>query len=244
MRTAASAACLVLGTGLVAGALAAHALAGDPPEPSPYERGRSLWHSVPVDRLFPPALHGDAAGPGGADRDWRRLGVAPDTGCAGAFDPALARALAPAGCTRLLRATYTDATATTVTTVGLLVTGTGPAGMRALRDRFDDGHLDRRTDLMPHPYAPPGTLAARFGDAQRASWRVTVLTDAPAVVYTVTGFADARTDTPPQPASDALLPGAASAVAQAGLAHDATALADRLERTLREALRATPEQTP
>ncbi|MCC3772914.1 hypothetical protein K6I34_006942, partial [Streptomyces sp. UNOC14_S4] len=162
---------------------------------------------------------------------------APDGDCAGAFDPLLTTALAPVGCTRLLRATYTDATATSVTTVGLLVTAADAAGMRALRDRFADEHLDERADLMPRPYAPEGTAAEGFGDAQRASWRVAVLPDLPVVVYTVTGFADARTGIPPQPAERAAGEGGATAPAEAGLGHDGLALAGLTEQGLRRALR-------
>lgn len=239
-RRAAAVVCAVLGAGLIGGAAAGSWLTR-PPEPTAaeasYERGGTLWQNIPVDELFPRTVHSADAGPGGAARDWARLGVAPDGGCAGALDPPLARALAPVGCKRLLRATYTDATSTSVTTVGLLITDTEESGMRALRKRFDGQRLGERSDLMPRPYAPRGTVAERFGDAQRASWRVGVLTDVPVVVYAVTGFADARTGTPPQPAAQAVSPGATTAAAQAGLGHDATALAERIERGYRAAAR-------
>ncbi|PNE30042.1 hypothetical protein AF335_31570 [Streptomyces eurocidicus] len=246
VRTVAAAVCLALGVGLIGGAVAAGRQAEAPGRQSAAERdfaqGRTLWRTVPVDELFPRSVRAPGAGPGGADRRWTRVGVAPDGDCAGAFDPPLARALAPAGCTRLLRATYTDATSTTVTTVGLLVTDTDGAGMRALRTRFTTERLAERTDLMPRPYAPPGTVAERFGDAQRVSWRIGVLTDAPAVVYAVTGFADGRTDMPPQPAAQAVTRGATTAPAQSGAGHDASALADRMEAALRRALRAGTQE--
>ncbi|GAA0377831.1 hypothetical protein GCM10010319_65450 [Streptomyces blastmyceticus] len=245
-RTVAAATCLVLGIGLIGGAAAGSWLTGERGRRSAaersFERGRTLWHTVPVDDLFPRTLHDDSAGPGGAARDWTRVGVAPDGDCAGAFDPLLAKALAPVGCERLLRATYTDATATRVTTVGLVVTAADGTGMRALRKRFSDERLDERADLMPRPYAPKDTAAERFGDAQRASWHIGVLTDLPAVVYTVSGFADARTGTPPQPADRAVGPGATTAAAQAGLGHDAIALADHLEQGLHRALRTTAKE--
>ncbi|GHG67683.1 hypothetical protein [Streptomyces griseocarneus] len=237
-RRTAAAVCLFAGLGLIAGAAAGSWLTGGRPEPpaaeAAYERGGTLWRDVPVDELFPRSVHGDAAGPGGARRDWTRIGVAPDGDCRGAFDPPLAEALAPVGCRRLLRATYADVTSSSVTTVGLLVTDTGTAGMRELRERFSAERLDERPGLMPRPYAPRGTVAERFGDAQRASWRISVLTDVPAVVYSVTGFADARTGTPPQPAARAVAPGATTAPAQAGLGHDATALAEQVERIFRQ----------
>lgn len=235
-RTAAAVACLVLGLGLIGGAATGSLLAGGPDEQGAgdtFAAAADLWHSVPVDRLFPPTVAGRGAGPGGADRTWTRVAVAPDSGCAGAFDPLLRKALAPVGCRRLLRATYTDATQSYVTTVGLLFTEADAKGMTALRTRFTDGGLDRRTDLMPRPFAARDTAAAGFGTAQRASWTVSVLTDAPVVVYAVSGWADGRSVDTPQPAADAVRAGATTAVAQAGLGFEAQGLADRVGRALR-----------
>ncbi|MFD9790679.1 hypothetical protein ACFWXK_06960 [Streptomyces sp. NPDC059070] len=236
-RIVAAAVCLVLGTGLLGGAAAGSWLTGGsagPDSRTAYTAARAIWHSVPVDTLFPPVIKGDGAGPGGADRVWTRIGVAPDGGCAGALDPLLLKVLAPVGCARLLRATYTDATHTSVTTVGLVFTEADSAAMGALRTRFGDESLGDRDDLMPRPYPVPGTPAAGFGDQQRASWTVRVLTDAPVVVYSVTGFADARTVTDPQPADRALAEGATDAPVESGLTHDAKGIADRVERVLRK----------
>ncbi|MFF8427476.1 hypothetical protein ACF07Y_20340 [Streptomyces sp. NPDC016566] len=244
-RTAAAAACLVLGLGLIGGAVTGSWLTGDGgdgPAGNGFTAAATLWHSVPVDRLFPPTLQGTGAGPGGADRTWTRIAVAPDTKCADAFDPLLHKALAPVGCQRLLRATYTDATQTYVTTVGLLFTKGDSAAMSSLAARFRDEHLDRRSDLMPRPYAAKGTAAAGFGDKQRASWTLSVLTDAPVVAYSVSGWADGRTVDSPQPAADALRTGATSAPAQAGLGNEAQGLADRVERRLRQTVSSATEK--
>ncbi|MGW7663086.1 hypothetical protein [Streptomyces sp. NPDC054756] len=235
-RIALAAACVVLGLGLIGGALTGSWLVGEPGDDGAqgtFAAAGTLWHSIPVDQLFPPTVDGKGAGPGGADRTWTRIAVAPDTGCANAFDPLLRKALSPAGCRRLLRATYIDATQSHVTTVGLLFTKADAATMRALDARFTRDGLDRRADLVPRPYAPKGTLAAGFGDAQRAAWTVSVLTDAPVVVYAVSGWADDRVVARPEPAEQAMTSGATSAVAQAGLGHEARGLADRVERTLR-----------
>jgi hypothetical protein len=234
-RAAAAVACLVLGLGLTGGAAAGAWLVGDSAAQSSdhYAEARRLWHSVPVDTLFPRTLDGEGAGPGRADRTWTRVAVAPDGPCAGALDPLLTKALRPVGCERVLRATYTDATTTSVTTVGMVFTDADRPGMTALRERFADESLDERTDLLPRTLAAPGTVAARFGDAQRASWRVSVLTDAPVVVYAVSGFADGRTVDDPQPAAEAMAEGQTSTPAQAGLGHDADGIADRIERGLR-----------
>ncbi|WP_050506269.1 hypothetical protein [Streptomyces rimosus] len=237
-RTALAAAGLVLGVGLVAGAAAGSWLAGDangsPAAEAVFAHGRETWHSAPVDTLFPPTLNGLGTGPGGADRTWIRIAVAPDSGCAGAFDPLLTKALAPVGCNRLVRATYVDATRTSVITVGAVSTKADRTGMQDLRRRFAKEHLDTRTDLMPRPYAAKGTPAAGFGPAQRASWSIRVLDDLPVVVYGVSGFADGRTVDDPQPAAEATRTGATTAPAEAGLGHDAKAVTDRIEQTFRK----------
>ncbi|WP_307808046.1 hypothetical protein, partial [Streptomyces oryzae] len=238
-RTVVAAVCLVLGVGLLGGAGAGAWLSGDagerPAVAAGFDGARAAWHELPVDELFPRTLEGERAGPGGADRRWTRVAVAPDSNCRHAFDPLLTKALAPVGCARLVRATYADETSSSVTTVGLMFTKADPAAMRDLRERFAAQNLAQRTDLMPRPYAARGTVAADFGDAQRASWTVRVLRDAPVVVYSVSGFADGRVVTDPQAANDATRKGETSAAAQAGLGHDAQGIADRIERRLREA---------
>nr|WP_202437554.1 hypothetical protein [Streptomyces sp. SID5910] len=244
-QAVAAAVCLVLGAGLVTGAVTGSWLAGDSGDAdarSAFTAAGDLWHSVPVDQLFPPTVQGQGAGPGGADRTWTRVAVAPDSGCAGAFDPLLGKALAPAGCARLLRATYTDATQSHVTTVGLLFTKADAAAMTSLANRFEKEGLTRRADLVPLPYAAEGTVAAGFRADARASWTVSVLTDAPVVVYAVSGWADGRTVGRPEPAEEAMESGAASAPAQAGLGHEAQGLADRVERALRKNVGPATEQ--
>ncbi|MFJ9672474.1 hypothetical protein ACIRP5_16970 [Streptomyces sp. NPDC101221] len=240
----AAAVCLVLGVGLLTGAVTGSWLAGDSGDDgarSAYAEAGELWHSVPVDQLFPPTVQGKGAGPGGADRTWTRVAVAPDGDCADAFDRLLAKVLDPVGCSRLLRATYTDATQSYVTTVGLLFTKADAAAMTSLAGRFEKEGLGRRTDLMPLPYAAKDTVAEGFGAPQRASWTVSVLTDAPVVVYAVSGWADDRTVDVPEPAEEAIESGATSAPAQAGLGHEAQGLADRVERALRKNVGAPTE---
>lgn len=244
-RIAAAAACLVLGLGLIGGAVTGTWLTGEGSGEGARDAfavAGGLWHSVPVDQLFPPTVQGPGAGPGGADRTWTRVAVAPDGSCKAAFDPLLRKALAPVGCLRLLRATYTDATGSHVTTVGLLFTRADAAAMTALNSRFRKEGLDRRTDLMPRPYAAKGTAAERFGDAQRASWTISVRTDAPVVVYSVSGFADGRTVTEPQPSAQATATGATTAPAQAGLGFESAGLADRVGAALRKTVTSATEK--
>ncbi|MET7365008.1 hypothetical protein ABZS61_04135 [Streptomyces sp. NPDC005566] len=236
-RAAAAVACVVLGLGLIGGAVTGTWLTGDsaaePGAGTAYSVGRSAWHSVPVDTLFPRTLKGDGAGPGATDRVWTRVAVATDSGCAAGLDPLLLKTLRPVGCERMVRATYTDATRSSVTTVGMVFTEADSEGMRALSTRFTGQHLDVRADLMPRTYPAKGTAAAEFGDRQRASWTVSVLTEVPVVVFAVSGFADGRTVAEPQPAAVAMVAGATTAVAQAGLGHEAKGIADRVERSLR-----------
>ncbi|MFF5886616.1 hypothetical protein [Streptomyces sp. NPDC012589] len=244
-QVVAAAVCLVLGAGLIGGAATGSWLAGDSGETGTgggFASAAALWHSVPVDELFPPTLEGKGAGPGGADRTWTRIAVAPDSGCKGAFDPLLRKVLGTVGCERLLRATYTDATQSHVTTVGLLFTKADAAGMTALAARFDKERLAGRSDLMPLPYAAKGTAAEDFGARQRAAWVISVLTDAPVVVYAVSGWADGRTVAEPQSAEAAMESGATGPVAQAGLGHEAQGLADRVERGLRGHVRTATER--
>ncbi|WP_307129036.1 hypothetical protein [Streptomyces sp. B1I3] len=236
-RTAAAAACVVLGLGLIGGAVTGSWLTGDsaadPGAGNAYTVGRSVWHGVPVDTLFPRTLKGDGAGPGAADRVWTRIAVATDSDCAAGLDPLLLETLRPVGCERLVRATYTDATRSSVTTVGLVFTEADAAGMTALSTRFTGQHLGERADLMPRAFPARGTAAADFGDRQRASWTVRVLTEVPVVVFSVSGFADGRPVTEPQPAAAAMAEGATTPAAQAGLGHEAKGIADRVERALR-----------
>jgi hypothetical protein len=233
----------VLGLGLIGGAVAGAAINHGPRPPRPvadgspeaFARARNVWRNVPVDEIFPRTLTERGAGPGGSDRSWSRIGVAPPADCAGAFDPLLQRVLASAGCARLLRATYVDSTSTTVTTVGLLVASRDAAAMNALGRRWSAQKLGERTDLLPASVPFPGTAAARFGDRQRGSWDVQISTDLPFVVYAVSGFADGRTVATPQPADKADTQGATSTPAQAGLGFDATGLASAVDDRLHTA---------
>ncbi|WP_406181541.1 hypothetical protein [Streptomyces sp. NBC_01006] len=180
-----------------------------------YRKAGSLWRAAPVDTLFPPVLDGADAGPGGADRTWTRVALAPDSDCAPALAADWQAALAATGCTRVLRATYTDSTRSSLVTVGMVFTPADAAGMETLRGRLP---------------APPGY---GFADSQRAAWTAAVVPQAPVVVYTVSAFTDGRTPGAPRPAEDLMRKDATGAAAQAGLGHEAEAVADRMERTVR-----------
>ncbi|MFE9634912.1 hypothetical protein [Streptomyces sp. NPDC006463] len=228
-RVLAAALCALLGIGLLGGAGAdtwlEHRAAHRPlPAGAAYRKAESLWRSAPVDDLFPPVLAGPTAGPGGSDRTWTRIALAPDADCPAALAPDWQRLLAATGCTRVLRATYTDATRSFLVTVGMVFTPADAPAMKALTGRFT---------------APP---AYGFADTQRAAWTASVQGQAPAVVYTVSAFADGRVLDAPRPAEDAMRKDATGAVAQAGLGHEAKAVADRIGDGL--SVLAAPPATP
>ncbi|MDX3538747.1 hypothetical protein PV721_31305 [Streptomyces sp. MB09-01] len=228
-RVLATALCLLLGGGLVGGAAvttwAEHRAANRPlPADAAYRKAESLWRSAPVDHLLPPVVTGPAAGPGGSDRTWTRIALAPDADCASGLAADWQGLLAATGCTRLLRATYTDATRSSLITVGLVFTPADSPAMTALTGRI----------TAPSAYG--------FTDAQRAAWAASVLDEAPVVVYAVSAFADGRPLDAPRPAEDLMKKDATGAAAQAGLGHEAKAVADRIGHTV--ALLAAPPVTP
>ncbi|MEV7174985.1 hypothetical protein AB0O18_35475 [Streptomyces sp. NPDC093224] len=229
-RILAAAACLLLGGALVGGAAVAtwaeHRAAQRPPSAAAaYRTAGSLWRSAPVDSLFPPVLTGPSTGPGGADRTWTRIALAPDADCPAVLAADWQALLAPAGCTRVLRATYTDATRSSLVAVGMVFTPADAPTMAALAGRFT---------------APP---AYGFAETRRAAWAASVSDEAPVVVYAVSAFADGRPVEAPLPADEAAAKDATGAVAGAGLGHEAKAVAARIDDAL-AALAAPPRPAP
>ncbi|WP_405532153.1 hypothetical protein OG592_31345 [Streptomyces avidinii] len=215
-RVVSAALCVLLGGGLVGGAAlttwAEHRAASRPlPADAAYRKAASLWRAAPVDSLLPPVLTGPSAGPGGANRTWVRIALAPDAECPAALAADWQNLLATTtGCTRVLRATYTDATRSSLITVGMVFTPADARTMTSLKGRIP---------------APP---AYGFTDAQRAAWAVSVPAEAPVVVYSVSAFADGRPGDGPLPAEDLMRKEATGAAARAGLGHEARAVADRI----------------
>ncbi|MDJ0381656.1 hypothetical protein [Streptomyces sp. G-G2] len=229
-RRVTAALCAAAGLALIAGAASGlwseHRERSRPPTPAEaYRTAGSLWRETPVDTLLPPALDGRGAGPGGSDRTWTRVALAPDATCAAALPPDWQARFAATGCTRVLRATYTDATRSSLITVGMVFTPADPTAMAALRER---------------PPVPPGY---GFADAQRAAWTVSVLPEAPVLLYAVSAFADGRPVPEPRPAEDAVKKEDTGAVARAGLGHEAKGVADRIERAVRALAAPRPAPT-
>ncbi|MFB7592184.1 hypothetical protein [Streptomyces sp. NPDC056169] len=243
-RVLAVTACVVLGVGLIGGALAGIWLASTDPagpaEPAGYTDAKDLWHNAPVDTLFPRTLAGPGAGPGAADRTWTRIVVAPDTRCSPAvLAKGLLATLTPLGCERVLRATYTDATASSVVTVGLVFTRADADAQRTLGQ---GGLTARLGEDVPPALSGPSTVAARFGARQRASWWLSAPADLPVVVTAVSGFADGRAVDRPQPADRAMTRGRTDATAQSGLGHEAKGITGRFEALLRKTVAAAVKE--
>ncbi|MFC9796256.1 hypothetical protein [Streptomyces sp. NPDC057695] len=236
-RAVAVGVCAVLGVGLIGGALTGMWLAaaepGEPTEPAGYSEAKDLWHNAPVDTLFPRTLAGPGAGPGSAARTWTRIVVAPDAACTPAvLAKGLLATVRPLGCERVLRATYTDATASSVITVGLVFTDADAT----VQSTLGQGLTSRLGQDVPPSLPGPGTVAARFGAPQRASWWLNAPADLPVVVTAVSGFADGRPVDSPQPADRAMTAGRTDATAQSGLGHEAKNITLRFERLLRTAV--------
>jgi hypothetical protein len=121
-----------------------------------------------------------------------RVGIAPDAPCVKAFDQGAARALDPAGCVTVLRATYADPSGTAVTSVGLVVMRSTAAADRAFGE-ISGGKLGA---LLPVSF--PGTIAARFTPAARETSSEEKVAG-PYLLFDTAGYADGRA-TKPDPA--------------------------------------------
>ncbi|MGW1777111.1 hypothetical protein [Streptomyces sp. NPDC002104] len=215
-RVFAAALCGLLGLTLTGAAgykaVSEHRAAQRPVDPAvAYRKAESLWHTTPADTLFPLALDGHGAGPGGADRRWTRITAPADAGCAEALGADWRALFAETGCTRVVRATYTDATRSSLITVGMVFTPADAATMESLRGRLT---------------APTGY---GFPDNRRGAWTATVLAEAPVVVYSVTAFADGRRLNTPSPAEDKMSADDRGRVAKAGLGYESKALGGLME---------------
>lgn len=147
---------------------------------------RAVWRTAPADELLAPTLSSEGT------EEYYRLAVDQDESCA-QLPAAFLRALAPAGCVRLVQATYLDSTESVVATVGLVVTGGTAAQRGALEQSWAGDSYSRQYTMMPSTYPVRATLAARFRNPQRIAWMSAVSGSGTYVAFTVAGFVDART---------------------------------------------------
>ena len=146
----------------------------------------SVWRDAPADELLAATLDSEGT------EEYYRLAVDPDESCA-QLPAAFLAALAPAGCVRLIQATYLDSTESVVATVGLVVTG-GTAAQRGILGHSWAANTDsHQYAMMPAAYPVRATLAARFQNPQRIAWNSAVSGSGTYLAFTVAGFVDART---------------------------------------------------
>jgi hypothetical protein len=152
------------------------------------------WRTLPAGDIFPssaayqlPASAVDDVT--GVNLQVARVGIAPQTSCAGGTDPGAARILGQDGCQALLRATYTDESATYVLTVGVAVL---PSAARASAAQAALTRAAGNADQGPgvRAVAFRGTLSGQFGDGQRQISRA--FGAGPYLIMYTAGYADGR----------------------------------------------------
>jgi hypothetical protein len=118
----------------------------------------SRWERLTAGQIFPASIPYALAS--GLPTSAYRVGIAPVASCPAALGPQIAAALDRRGCTRVLRATYTDASRTLVLTTGIAVMPSATAAQHAVSG-FGASH--------PHggikPVTFPGTVADIPGTA-------------------------------------------------------------------------------
>ena len=118
------------------------------------------WRSVPAGEIFPASVRyqlpaATLADLSGVNLQAARVGIAGQSSCADGTDAAAARLLDAGGCQALLRATYTDESATYVMTVGVAVL---PGAAQASAARYA---MARAGDAAP--WTPVSTRSRSAG---------------------------------------------------------------------------------
>ena len=193
--------------------------AGQQRQITDWEYGRS-WRALSAGQIFPasvsyqaPAVLDDSS----LTLTARRIGIARQSSCLAASDPAAAAILDRNGCSAILRATYTDGADSYVVTVGVAVlpsTAQAEAAESELSDAALVGGISPSVDAL----AFKGTPAADFTN-QRRQLSGFARAGTYVALYTV-GYADSR---PREPVAgdtyaDAEMTTMASGVAQVVLA--------------------------
>jgi hypothetical protein len=150
------------------------------------------WRTLPAGDIFPAGVRYQLSAGAlddltGVGLQAARVGIAPQASCAAATDQAAARVLAAHGCQALLRASYTDESATYVVTVGVAV-------LASAKQATVVAAALNGTAGSPKPgveaAAFGGTPAGSFGNGQR---QVTASEAAgPYVIMYAAGYADGR----------------------------------------------------
>jgi len=151
------------------------------------------WRALPAGDIFASSVRyvlpaSALADLTGVDLRAARVGIAPQSACAAATDPAAGHALDTRGCRALLRATYTDESATYVLTVGVAVLPSAAQASAAQTAITAAGGGYVFPGVRTVPFA--GTPAASFGDVQRQIARS--FSAGPYLIMYTAGYADGR----------------------------------------------------
>jgi hypothetical protein len=151
------------------------------------------WRTLPAGDIFPATVRYDLTALDLQDitsvsLQAARVGIAPQASCDGATDPGAARVLDAHGCQAVLRATYTDESATYVVTVGVAVLGS--AAQAAAAEAALPPEKDSAVSPGLESASFAGTPAGSFGNEER---QVTFSKAAgPYVIMYAAGYADGR----------------------------------------------------
>jgi len=151
------------------------------------------WRALPAGQIFPAQPTYKVQGPvldssGALKLTARRLGIAPQSGCARAVSPAAAAILTAGHCAVLLRATYLDASGSMVVTVGIAAMPTASAAT-ASADRLNG-------QAILHTFPLARSAAARFRQRQRQLSIAVANGNGPYLVLATAGFVDGRRHVP------------------------------------------------
>jgi hypothetical protein len=160
----------------------------------------SRWQQLTAGQIFPAAVTyplspNVLAGTGPLSLDAMRVGIAPQSDCAGGVTTGAAAAvLRRSGCRAVLRATYVDATRSYVMTIGVAVLPTASAARDAslgLAQARRTAHESARAVQLS-----PGVLVVRFrGLAGQYDYSRQIAADfsaGPYLVMYAAGYADSR----------------------------------------------------
>ncbi|MCF6526472.1 hypothetical protein [Streptomyces sp. JJ36] len=118
---------------------------------------RVAWHNLRSDEIFPGRITETTTAV--TVQGWSRQGIAEESSCEEALRKDLAEAVAPAGCTTVLRATYVDLSGDMALTLGVVVLGSDQEATR-IAEQF-------RVSVDPGPLVYP----ARFPGTAAAQWK-------------------------------------------------------------------------
>ena len=182
--------------GLTSSLLPRHFSAGQQRQIMAWEVGKR-WRSLPAGDIFAPSVRYELPAAAvddltGIGLQAARVGIAPQSSCAAATDPAAARALDGHGCQALLRATYTDESATYVLTIGVAVLPSAARAAAAQAAITAAGGGGQFPGVQAVAFG--GTPAGSFGATQRQITRSFVA--GPYIVMYTAGYTDGRPQVP------------------------------------------------